>query len=81
MKTMTTCVAAALAVSGITGTHAANASKTLVTIDYTDTIAPAEMQAYVAGIKAYTRCLRERGVKFNEYALDHVTGRNTYKIS
>ncbi|MGH8291653.1 MAG: hypothetical protein ACREV7_22200, partial [Steroidobacteraceae bacterium] len=74
-------MAAALAVSGITGTHAANASKTLVTIDYTDTIAAAEMQAYVAGIKAYTRCLRERGVKFNEYALDHVTGRNTYKIS
>lgn len=81
MKTLTVCVTAALAISGITSAYAANAYKTLVTIDYTDTIAPAEMQAYVAGIKAYTRCLREHGVKFNEYAVDHETGRNTYKIS
>ncbi len=81
MKTLTVCVIAALAVSGITRAYAANAGKTLVTIDYTDTIAPAEMQAYVAGIKAYTRCLREHGVEFNEYAVDHATGRDTYRIS
>ncbi|MGH8397093.1 MAG: hypothetical protein ACRETA_02455 [Gammaproteobacteria bacterium] len=65
----------------IASAQAANAGKTLVTIDYTDTIAPTEMQAYVAGIKAYSRCLREHGVKFNDYAIAHETGRNTYKIS
>jgi hypothetical protein len=81
MRILTACVAALLAVSGIPSASAATASKTLVTIYFTDTIAPAEMQAYVAGIKAYTRCLRERGVKFNEYAVDHVTGRSTYEIS
>ncbi|MBD8874057.1 hypothetical protein [Rhodanobacter sp. DHB23] len=81
MKTLTACAVAALAVSGIASVHAANAGKTLVTIDYTDIIAPAEMQAYVAGIKAYTRCLREHGVTFSEYAVSHETGRNTYEIS
>jgi hypothetical protein len=81
MKTLTACVIAGLAVSVITSAYAANAGKTLVTIEYTDTIAPAEMPSYVAGIKAYIRCLREHGVNFNEYAVDHVTGRNTYKIS
>jgi len=81
MKTLTGCVVVGLAVSGITSAHAANAGKTLVTIAYTDTIAPAEKQAYLAGIKAYIQCLREHRVEFNEYAVDHVTGRNTYKIS
>jgi hypothetical protein len=81
MRIPAACAAAALAVSGISGAYATNVFKTLVTIDYTDTIAPAEMQAYVAGIKAYTRCLREHGVRFNEYAVDHETGRDTYKIS
>jgi hypothetical protein len=81
MKTLTGCVVVGLAVSGLASAHAANAGKTLVTIAYTDTIAPAEKQAYMAGIKAYIRCLREHGVTFNEYAVDHVTGRDTYKIS
>lgn len=81
MQTLTACVVAALLVFGIASTHAANAGKALVTIVYTDSVAPAEMQAYVAGIEAYTRCLRAHGVTFNEYAVDHVTGRDTYQIS
>ncbi|MGH8148281.1 MAG: hypothetical protein ACREP2_02190 [Rhodanobacteraceae bacterium] len=34
----------------------------------------------MAGVKAYTACLREHGVKFDEYAVDHETGGNTYEI-
>lgn len=81
MKTLTARVVVGFAVSAVTSAYAANAGKTLVTIDYTDTIAPAEMQSYVAGIQTYIRCLREHDVTYNEYAVDHVTGRNTYEIS
>lgn len=79
MKTLVTCMAAALAIS--TGTHAADANRALVTIEYTDTVAPAEMQAYEAGIKAYVKCLREHRVTFNEYAVSHATGQDTYQVS
>ncbi|MGH8113588.1 MAG: hypothetical protein ACREPS_00840 [Rhodanobacteraceae bacterium] len=81
MKALTACVIAILAVSAAASVRAANSDKAIVTIDYTDTIAPAGMQAYVAGIKAYTTCLREHHVTFNEYAVSRATGRNTYEIS
>lgn len=81
MKLLIACVVAAMAVPGITSVYAADANKSLVTIEYTDTVAPAEMQAYEAGIKAYVRCLREHGVTFDEYAFTHETGRDTYQIS
>lgn len=61
--------------------YAAGVSKALVTIQYTDTVVPAEMQAYEAGIKAYVQCLREHRVTFNEYAFSQLTGRDTYRIS
>ncbi len=81
MRLLTACVMAALAISGIASAHASDANKALVTIGYTDTVAPAEMQAYEVGIKAYNQCLREHGVKYNVYAVSHETGRNTYKTS
>ncbi|MGH8114538.1 MAG: hypothetical protein ACREPS_05715, partial [Rhodanobacteraceae bacterium] len=81
MKILTVCMAAAFAVSGITSAYAADTSNALITIDYTDTVAPAEMQAYQAGIKAYVQCLRAQHVTFNEYAVDHETGRDTYQAS
>lgn len=81
MKIMTACAVATLGAYGITRAYAASGPQPLVTIDYTDTIAPAEMQAYVEGIEAYTRCLLEHGVQFDEYAVGHQTGRNTYEIS
>ena len=81
MKVLDACAAPPLAVSGITCAHAADADKALVAIDYTDSVAPAEMQAYVAGIKAWVRCPREHRVTFNEYAANHVTGRDTCRIS
>lgn len=81
MKGLTACVLAALAVSSIASAHAADAGTTLVTIEYTDTVAPAGMHVYEAGIEAYVRCLREHHVTFNEYAFTRATGRNTYQIS
>jgi hypothetical protein len=81
MKTLTACVVAALAVSAVTSAHAANPDKAVVTRDFTDTIAPAEMLAYEAGVKTYNQCLHEHGIKFNDYAVTHETGDHTYQIS
>lgn len=81
MKALTTCVVAALAVFAVTAAHAANPDEAVVTIEYTDSVAPAEMQAYETGVKAYSHCLREHGVKYSDYAVNHETGSNTYRIS
>lgn len=81
MKVMTAYTAVALAVATAASAHAADAGNALVTIAYTDTVAPAEMHAYTAGIKAYIQCLHGHGVTFNEYALDHATGHDTYRIT
>lgn len=81
MKTLIVCGVAALSVVAITNARAATPDKHVVTIEYTDTVTPAEMQAYEAGIKAYVQCLREHRVTFNEYAVSHATGRDTYQVS
>ncbi|TAN06400.1 MAG: hypothetical protein EPN38_09180 [Rhodanobacteraceae bacterium] len=81
MKTLTACVVAVLALAAVSSVHAANPDKAVVTRDFTDTIAPAEMQAYGAGVKTYNQCLREHGITFNEYAVTHETGANTYQVS
>lgn len=65
------CAAGALAA----GTNEANVAR-----DYTDIVAPAEMQAYVAGMKAYNQCLAEHGFKYAWTAWMHETG-NTYAVS
>ncbi|THD05992.1 hypothetical protein [Rhodanobacter lindaniclasticus] len=41
---------------------------------YTDTVAPASQQAYLAGIKSYNKCLAEHGFKYAWTALTHETG-------
>lgn len=51
-----------------------------VTRDYTDVVAPAQLQAYEAGEKALNQCFREHGVKYTWKAWAHVTG-NTYSYS
>lgn len=81
MQTLTACVVAALAVSAVTSAHAASPDKAVVTRDFTDTIVPAEMQTYEAGVKTYNQCLREHGIKFNAYAVTHETGDHTYQVS
>ncbi|MGA9342370.1 MAG: hypothetical protein WBV61_08560 [Rhodanobacteraceae bacterium] len=80
MKIMTLCVSSALALSAVTSTLAAEANKAVVSRDYTDTVAPADQQAYEAGSKAYNQCLREHGSKHAWTAWVHETG-NVYQYS
>ena len=80
MKILTVCVVAALAASAIGSAHAADAGKAVVNRDYTDTVSPANQQAYEAGIKAWNQCLREHGSKYSWTAWVHETG-NVYSYS
>lgn len=48
--------------------------------DFTDTVTPAEQQAYVAGSKAFNQCLRQHDFKYNLTAWTHETG-DTYSYS
>ncbi|MGH8128324.1 MAG: hypothetical protein ACRETC_08155 [Gammaproteobacteria bacterium] len=64
----------------VTAAQAASMDKSNVVRDYTDTVAPAEQQAYEAGIKNYNQCLSQHGFKFAWTAWSHVTG-NTYMYS
>lgn len=74
MKVLTACVVAALAASAVGSAFAADSDKAVVWRDWTDTVAPAQQQAYEAGIKAYNQCLREHHVKFSEPTVTHETG-------
>lgn len=80
MKTLTLCMVSALALTAVTSTHAAEASKAVVTRDFTDIVAPAHQQAYETGIKAFNQCLHQHGVKYTWTAWVHETG-DTYKYS
>ena len=80
MKVLTVCVVAALAASAVGSAFAADSDKAVVWRDYTDTVAPAQQQAYEAGVKAYNDCLREHHVKFSEPTVTHETG-NDYMYS
>jgi hypothetical protein len=80
MKVLTVCVVAALAATAVGSAFAADPDKAVVMRDYTDTVAPANQQAYEAGLKAYNQCLREHHVKFSEPTVTHETG-NDYMYS
>lgn len=80
MKTLTVCVAAALCLAASASVYAADADKNVVISNFTDTVAPADLPAYIAGGNAFNQCLREHGVKYSEIAWKHETG-NTYKYS
>lgn len=81
MKRFTTfLLAPALALLCITGVQAAGMGKANVIQDYTDNVAPAEQQAYVAGEKAFNQCLSQHGFKYTWTAWVHETG-NTYAYS
>lgn len=80
MKVLTACVVAAVAAGVVGSASAAASDKAVVWRDYTDTVAPAQQQAYEAGIKAYNECLGEHHVKFSEPTVTHETG-NDYKYS
>ncbi|WP_449428274.1 hypothetical protein [Rhodanobacter umsongensis] len=80
MKILTICVMSALALTTASGALAAEADKAVVNRDWTDSVAPAQQQAYEAGLKAYNQCLRDHGVKYNQATVTHETG-DTYKYS
>ncbi|MGH8113587.1 MAG: hypothetical protein ACREPS_00835 [Rhodanobacteraceae bacterium] len=82
MKVLTVCVVAALALSATASAYAANSDsdKAVVIRDWTDTISPAQQQAYEAGLMAFNQCLREHHAKFSEPTVVHETG-NDYQYS
>ena len=80
MKILTICVMSALALTAASSVLAAEANKAVVNRDWTDSVEPAQQQAYEAGQKAFNQCMREHGVKFNLLAVTHETG-DTYEYS
>ncbi|MGH9434447.1 MAG: hypothetical protein ACRD06_00445 [Terriglobia bacterium] len=80
MKRITIGLASLAALLCVGGVQAATMNQANVVRDYTDTVAPADQQAYEAGIKAYNQCLSQHGFKFTWGAWTHVTG-NTYMYS
>jgi hypothetical protein len=80
MKFLTTCAASALALSTVTSAFATDTNKANVYRDFSDTVAPADQDAYEAGVKAYNQCLHEHGFKYTWNAWNHETG-NVYQYS
>jgi hypothetical protein len=73
-------VASVFALLCITSVQAAEMDKANVIRDYSDTVAPADQQAYEAGVKSYNQCLSQHGFKYTWTALLHETG-DTYQYS
>lgn len=80
MKMPIAYVVAMLALAAANSSHAASPDKAFVWRDYTDTVAPADQQAYEAGVKAFNQCLSEHHVKFSMPTVVHETG-NDYQYS
>jgi hypothetical protein len=80
VKIITSYVIAAIAMLAGGSVHAAEAGKANVIRTYTDTVEPAQQQAYETAVKAYNKCLGEHGVKYTWIAWGHETG-NTYMYS
>lgn len=81
MNVLVPCLASALALAAVTSTFAAESNKANVYRDYTDTVAPANQEAYEAGVKAWNQCLKEHGSKYAWIAWNHETGSDTYTYS
>ena len=77
-KMMWQAMAIALLCTG--AARAADPPKGNILRDYTDSVAPAEQQAYEAGIKRYNQCLKQHGFKYTWTAWLHQTG-DTYMYS
>jgi len=75
-------VTAWLALALLLGSAAQAAEKPAVTVirDYTDIVAPADQQAYEAGVKSFNQCLHQHGFKYTWTAWVHETG-DTYSYS
>lgn len=80
MKSKASWSMAAIALSCLVGAHAAEVDKANIMRVYSDTVAPADQQAYEAGIKSYNQCLSQHGFKYAWGAWNHETG-DTYTYS
>ncbi|WP_199100017.1 hypothetical protein [Dyella sp. ASV21] len=73
-------LSAAMALGCALAASAADTTKTTVIRDYTDSVAPADQEAYEAGIKTFNQCLSQHGFKYTWTAWTHETG-DTYAYS
>jgi hypothetical protein len=80
MKRITIGLASLAVLLCVGGVQAATMSQGTVVRDYTDTVAPADQQAYEAGVKAYNQCMSQHGFKYAWTAWTHETG-DTYTYS
>jgi len=74
MKRMSVWLAPAVAVLCLGSVQAAAKDQANIVRDYTDTVAPADQQAYEAGIKSYNQCLAQHGFKYAWTSWVHETG-------
>jgi len=74
MKRITAWLALAAGLSCILAAQAADKDSPRVIRDYTDSVVPADQQAYEAGIKAYNQCLAGHSFKYAWTAVNHETG-------
>lgn len=80
MNSITPRLALSFALLCAAGAQAADTSHSNIVRDYTDIVAPADQQAYEAGIKDFNACLHQHGFKYTWTAWIHETG-NTYAYS
>jgi hypothetical protein len=74
MKRMSVWLAPTVAVLCLGSVQAAAKDQANIVRDYTDTVAPADQQAYEAGIKSYNQCLAQHGFKYVWTSWMHETG-------
>ncbi|WP_430387311.1 hypothetical protein [Dyella sp. 20L07] len=80
MKNSMLWLAMTMALSCAITASAADNAKTIVIRDYTDIVAPADQEAYEAGVKTFNQCLSQHGFKYTWTAWTHETG-DTYAYS
>ena len=80
MKRITLISLASLMFLSVMSASAAAADKANVMRIYDDSVAPAQVGAYEAGIKAFNKCMHDHGFKYRFTALNHQTG-GTYEMS
>ena len=80
MKIIGSCVVTAIALLAGASVQAAEGKKADVIRVFTDTVDPAQQQAYETAVKGYNKCLGEHGLKYAWLAWGHETG-NTYMNS
>lgn len=80
MKTIASCVAAAIALLGVGSASAADSEKANVSLVFNDMVAPADQVGYETASKSFNKCLGEHGIKIPWLAWTHETG-DTYRYS